>query len=381
MRNMEQTLDQIDELFNTAKTRNEFQFLLTILNYKHIASPEESSNLKEWFSAIEFYKTQYNQMTDKEKTRMGLMLYSTFFENSDFYNIIGSLCLNALNFGGSSYLFWKTKKQDRLLGTGEKIRAIKEKLSDCKYDKLIDFFETVHYEQIRNTFFHSAYGLSGDDYILFDSESIQIGGVDHSRISTKKFLIPLIDKVIIFFDKFRESYLQSYQLYTEEKNIKGYFPDLKDVVVHGSKDGLKGITIKKTAKFYGKWADSSIYFDEKYGFWAAKNIVFNFPQEETIEIDEALSRYETKDAIKTSNSEFFNLVDKVSERGHGNEMIRIIDLLVKYGNDKYDKWQAESNKFKKESIKKLPLPFYEKLIEINRHLDTKEILKRIKELK
>ena len=111
---MTKTLNQIEDLFSNAQENNEFQFLLTLLNYKHIASLEESSNLKEWFSAIEFYKTLFYEKKDKEKLRIGLLLYSTFFENSDFYNIIGSLCLNAMGFGGSSYLFWKTKKHIRI---------------------------------------------------------------------------------------------------------------------------------------------------------------------------------------------------------------------------------------------------------------------------
>ncbi|MFC0605872.1 hypothetical protein [Winogradskyella pulchriflava] len=378
---MTKTLNQIEDLFNNAQYNNEFQFLLTLLNYKHIASPEESSNLKEWFSALEFYKTLYHEKKDKEKLRIGLLLYSTFFENSDFYNIIGSLCLNSLGFGGSSYLFWKTKKQDRLLGTGEKIRAIKEKLSDCNYNEIIEFFENVHYEQIRNTFFHSAYGISGDDYILFDSEPIEINGTLQRRVSIDNFLNPLIEKVISFFDKFKEIYNESFKSYSEEKLIKGHFPSLKEVIVHGTEDGLKGVTIKNTAQFYGKWSDSSIIFNEQYGFWAATNINFNFPQEETIEIDETLTRYESKSTIKTSDSEFNNLVDKIIERRYEKEMVRIIDLLVKYGNDKYDKWSIETNEHKKESIKKLPLPFYEKVIEINQHLDTTEIQKRIKELK
>lgn len=378
---MEDTLNQIEELFSNAKSKNEFQFLLTILNYKHVASPDEASNLKEWFNALEFYKHLYHEKKDYEKIRIGLLLYSTFFENSDFYNIIGSLCLNALNFGGSSRLFWKTKKQERLLGTGEKIRAIKEKLSDCNYDKLIDFFENIHYEQIRNTFFHSAYGLSGDDYILFDSESIKISGTIHYRVSIENFLIPLIDKVISFFDKFKNEYKKAFEDYTEEKNITGYFPTLKDVVVHGSKEGLKGVTIKKTSQFYDEWHDASILFDETYVFWAATNIVFNFPQEETIEIDETLTRYESKESIKSNSSEFFNLVDKITERGYLKEMERIIELLVKFGNDKYSKWQAEAIMQKKESLKKLALPFYEKFLEINKHLDSKEISKRVIELK
>lgn len=378
---MKETLDQIEELFDKARERNEFEFLLTILNYRHIASPEEASNLKEWFDALDYYKNLYDSSSEKEKCRIGLLLYSTFFENSDFYNIIGSLCLNALNFRGSSYLFWKTKKQDRLLGTGEKIRAIKEKLSDCEYHHLLSFFDSVHVEQIRNTFFHSAYSFSDGDYVLFDSEPIQVEDVNQSRVSIDGFLIPRINKVIEFFEKFKECYELSFSRYSDEKTIQGNFPDRKEIIIHGSNDGLKGVTIKKTAQFYGKWSDSKIYYDEKYGFWSALNIQISFPQQEAIEIDEALTRYESKADIKTSNSEFFNLVDKVCERNLGNEMPRIIDLLIKFGNSKYDKWKSETNEHKKEAIKPHSLPFYEKAVEINKHLNLKEILKRIKEIK
>lgn len=65
-----------------------------------------------------------------------------------------------MGFDGSSFLFWKTKKQDRLLGTGEKIKTVTEILSDCNYSNTIDFFASVHFEQLRNTLFHSAYGFS-----------------------------------------------------------------------------------------------------------------------------------------------------------------------------------------------------------------------------
>lgn len=99
---MEETLKEIDKIFDDARTANEFQFLLTVLDYKHIANPLESSNLYEWFDAIEFYKDLYNKHTDRQKLRIGLLLYSTFFENSDFYNILGSLCRNVLGFSGSS---------------------------------------------------------------------------------------------------------------------------------------------------------------------------------------------------------------------------------------------------------------------------------------
>ncbi|MCU0321861.1 MAG: hypothetical protein MUE72_05550 [Chitinophagaceae bacterium] len=377
---MQQTLDEIENIFTNAKTKNEFQFVLTVINYKHIASPEESANLHEWFDAIEFYKNLYNNFSDKEKLRIGLLLYSTFFENSDFYNILGSLCKNSLGFGGSSYLFWKTKKQDRLLGTGEKIRMVTELLSDCSYQNIIDFFSTTHYEQIRNTFFHSAYSIVEDNYILFDSDSIILEGVKREYVSISNFLFPLIDNVILFFDKFKQCYLSSFSNYETDISVKGFFPDLKEVVIHGTENGLKGVTIKNTAQFFGEWVDSGIYFDEQYRFWCARNIRLTSPQIESIEIDEDLTRYEKKEDIRLSDSEFFNLVDKIVDRNLTDEMIRIIHLLIKFGSSKYKKWQDEANPNKKANIKKHPLSYYSKAIQLNKHLDVSELNKRIKEL-
>lgn len=375
---MKYTLEELEGIFDNAKANNEFQFILTILNYKRIANPEESSNLYEWFSALEFYKKIYGENSGNEKARIGLLLYSTFFENSDFYNILGSLCKNALGFSGSSYLFWKTKKQERLLGTGEKIRMITEILNDCKYQKTIEFFQNVHFEELRNTFFHSAYSFVGDEYVMFDSDNIFIDGKNTDRVSTEKVIIPLVDNVIMFFDLFKKRYLESFTEYKSEKHIKGYFPDLKEIIIHGTAEGLKGITVLKTAQFFGKWSDSSILYDEKYKFWCAKNIRFSFPQIEKLEIDENISRYENKADIKTNNSEFFNLVDKVAEKNLQDQMERIIDLLLKFGDAKYDSWEAESNEFKKPSLQKLPLQFYQKAIQLNKHLDLRPVIKRIK---
>ena len=155
---MEKIVAELELLFEEARKRVEFEFVLTLINYRGMGK-EDVTNLYEWFDATEFYKKLYNSLEGKEKTRIGTLLYSTFFENSDFYNIIGSLCRISLGFKGSSYLYYKTKKQDRLLGTGEKIDLITELLTDSKKNELLSFFTYNHHKQIRNTFFHSAYSL------------------------------------------------------------------------------------------------------------------------------------------------------------------------------------------------------------------------------
>lgn len=85
-------LKELIELFEEVKQKNEFEFILILMNYKGIGEIEFMVNFYEWFDVIEFYKIQYYLLEGKQKVRMGIFFYFIFFENSDFYNIIGSLC-------------------------------------------------------------------------------------------------------------------------------------------------------------------------------------------------------------------------------------------------------------------------------------------------
>src|SRR5450755_3328873 len=146
---MDSAQQELDSLFKEAKQNIEFEFVLTLINYRGIGK-EDVTNLYEWFESIEFYKRLYSEFSGKEKTRIGALLYSTFFENSDFYNIIGSLCLIKLGYKGSSYLYYKTKNRDKLLGIGQKIEFITELLNDCGKINIIKFFDENHFQEIRN---------------------------------------------------------------------------------------------------------------------------------------------------------------------------------------------------------------------------------------
>jgi hypothetical protein len=111
---MDNTINDLKSLFDEARQKSEFDFVLTLINYRGMGTQKLTTNLYEWFDAIEFYKTLFYSHKGKEKTRIGTLIYSAFFENSDFYNIIGSLCRIKLGFKGSSYLFCKTTKYENL---------------------------------------------------------------------------------------------------------------------------------------------------------------------------------------------------------------------------------------------------------------------------
>jgi hypothetical protein len=378
---MEKTISEITSLFEEAKDSIEFEFVQTLINYTGMGTKELSTNLHEWFDAIEFYKDLYSSKTGKEKTRIGTLLYSTFFENSDFYNILGSLCKIKLGYKGSSHLFWKTRKYERLLGIGEKKDFLLELLEDAEKQNIISFFIENHFKEIRNTFFHSAYSLSDEDYIFHDSEPIFIKGVGQSHFNVKEFLYPKIENVIQFFDTFKQSYLDSFASYQTDKEVDALFPNPCKATILGSKDGLKGYRLKNSVQFYGKWHDSGVWYEEKYDMWAGHNIRINFENVETIEIRDTLTRYEKKEDIKRSDLEFENLVDKILERNNPDEIYRATHLLVKFGDIRLKKMIAEKNEFKQRNFPKIILPFYRQAVEIgSKIMDMKKVKENIKTL-
>jgi len=372
---------ELNQLFEEAKNKNEFEFVLTLINYRGMGTKKLTTNLNEWFEAIEFYKELYHSNIGKKKTRIGALIYSTFFENSDFYNIIGSLCRIKLGYKGSSSLYWKTRKYERLLGIGEKQDFLLELLNDANKLTLISFFEENHFKEIRNTFFHSAYSLSEEEYILHDSDPIEINGIGQSSFNVEEFLYPKIKNVIEFFDIFKELYLNSFDSYKEDKQVEGFFPNPVKPIILGSENGLLGFKIEKSVQIYGEWQDSGIWYKEEYDMWAGHNINIYIENVETIEIKDQLTRYENKEDIKKSNKEFHNLVDKVKERNNPHEIIRAINLLVKFGEVRDKKMQAEENSYKKNNYPKIILPYYKKAVELGNHsTDMTSLKNRIKEL-
>lgn len=378
---MDNTINNLKSLFDEARQKSEFDFVLTLINYRGMGTQKLTTNLYEWFDAIEFYKTLYFSQTGKEKTRIGTLIYSTFFENSDFYNIIGSLCRIKLGFKGSSYLFWKTKKYERLLGIGEKEDFLVELLDEAEKQDIIAFFVDNHIKEIRNTFYHSAYSLSEDEYILHDSDPIVIGGVGQYSFNVETFLYPKIENVITFFDNFKKLYLDSFDSFKVDKEVDGLFPNPSKIIILGSEDGLKGFKIKNAVQFYGQAHDSGIWYEEEYDMWAGHNINMYFENIETIEIREQLTRYENKSDINKNNAEFNNLVDKVKERNNPNELIRAVNLLAKFGQVRDKKMETEQNLHKKNSYPSIILPYYKKAVELGDSIaDMTSLKERINEL-
>lgn len=380
--NLQDAISDLNALFNDARSKNEFEFVITLLNYKSVGAMEVQANLYEWFEALTSYKQLYSTFSGKNKARIAALLYSTFFENSDFYNIIGSLCRINLGYRASSYLFWKTKKNDRLLGVGEKEAFLIDLLADTGKSNIISFFKEVHYPIIRNSFFHSAYSIYDEEYFLHDSELIIINHVGFRSFNLKDFFYPLVDKVILFFDAFKMLYTEHFQSYKHDKQI-GSNPLGSTGVIIGSAEGLAGIRIPKAVQFYGEWHDSGIWYDKRLKNWCAHNLDFNLSDTEKHEIADQLLRYEAKTHVFKNDAAFNNLLDVIAERNKIDETVRAISILINYGNHKYAEMENEENPHKKRSLPKGIIPFYKKALELaNRKVDISALAlaKRINEL-
>jgi hypothetical protein len=376
---MEETIEELKRLFEEANVINEFDFVQSLINYRGLGTHKLVTNLYEWFDSMENYVKLYNiQIELKNKVRLGLLIYSTFQENSDFYNIIGSLCNVILGLKPSSYLYWKTKKYERVLGVSEKQGFLLEKLYDSNYPYIIEFFKNNIHTSIRNNFFHSTYSLSNQDFILHETEPVILDGKSYYSLEIETQLFPLIENVIQFFQTFRNEFFKHFESYKVDKEVIGYFPTKCNVTIIGSEQGLQGFKIKNSVQFYGKFHDSGIWYNSETDMFEGHNIVFNSPSIEQIELHEQLNRYNGKDDIHQNDSEFHNAVERVIERSIPDELQFAVQLLLKFGDIRFKKMEAEENPFKKKSFSKFILPFYEKAILIAKgKTDTSELEMKI----
>lgn len=347
--------ETISRHFAEAKNANEFEFICILINYKGMGSRLSTSNLLEWFDAIEYYKEIFNIETDlSKKLRIGLLLYSTFFESSDMYNILGSLSRIILGFRSTPYLYYKHEKADRWYGTSEKISMVNEILIDSGFEKIEQFFENVHYKQLRNTFFHSAYSIEEDTYQLHDSDSIIIGNTAISNVSISDFLIPKIEKVIEFFDSFKSNYFEHFLSYNTNKNIRGRFPIEMDITVLGSATGLTGFI-----------AGSSIIRLEN-DFWAAWNITFNQPTEVDRYIAEELNRQIKKESVRSNDGSLQRLYDVITDRNVRTEKENLAKVYGRFAAMFRDKAVQETNSFKETNLCRHSLTYYDKMYELDK---------------
>lgn len=357
----------LKELFQKAKEKDEFNFVCSLIDYKGMGHVKYVSNLHEWFEAIEYYETIYKTESElHKKLRVGLFIYSTFFESSDLYNIIGNLSRNILGYRGASYLYWKHKNADRWLGTKEKVSLITGILADVGCQKIADFFNETHFKQIRNSFFHSSYSLEGNNYFIHDSEPIEINNIGTKSLDINTFLIPKIDKVLEFFHLFNSEYMRQINSYTFDKMIKGKFPCEMDIKILGSENGLYG------------FVTPSSWIKIENDNWTAMNVAFESPDETKRFINDELNRLINKERIKSNDGSLQHLNEVIKEREIKEEMQDMGIIYQRFGDILCKMAEETDNHFKQRDLIKRTLSYYQKMLNID---DTRKVTNDIATIK
>jgi hypothetical protein len=348
----------ISSLFVSAKERDEFEFICSLINYKGLGSKYSNSNLYEWFEAIPFYEGLYNAATKlEEKARLGLLIYSTFFESSDLYNILGSLGRVSLGFRSSSYLYFKKGNFERWYGTGEKISMIEEVLIDSGFSEIQDFFTLNHHKSLRNAFFHSSYSFEDKFLLLHDVEPIYIDNLGSKMFSIEEFLFPRVGSILMFFNLFSKEFNNHYTSYISNKIVKGRFPEVMDIEICGSPKGLRGF---KAGRSHILLRDSD--------FWEGMNIRFDFPTEVDRYVMEEIQRFSQKDKINTNDGALERLYEIIQERNIIAEKLQLAIIYLRFATILKDKGLKEENGFKKRDINQRAVLLYNKVPTLNPEL-------------
>jgi hypothetical protein len=107
---------------------------------------------------------------------------------------------------------------------------------------------------------------------------------------------------IEFFDTFKSQYFFHYQSYKSNKTVKGRFPELIDITILGSENGLVGFEA----------GDSSIRLEND--FWTGMNIRFDSPSEVDRYVSEELSRQINKESVRSNDGSLQKLYDVITDR-------------------------------------------------------------------
>ena len=216
-------IKEAERLFKTAKSKDEFEYVCTLANinglglgntraFNHI---HESKDL--FFQMVELIEKSENK---HEQIRLLLFLYCHIFEMDELYNIIGNMLRISIGerYGVMLYnspsLLTNLKPVNKL----DKLQSLAKKSG---FEFLIDTVKSLYSSPLRNSFFHSSYSLSGDDFYIVSGQELKINGLSKKVVSISEYILPLTQSTVNiagqFFNLLRKSRLE----YRENKIVTG----------------------------------------------------------------------------------------------------------------------------------------------------------------
>ncbi|MFD0837226.1 hypothetical protein ACFQ0I_15715 [Mariniflexile aquimaris] len=212
---------ETERLFETAKTKDEFEYVCALINFNGMGDPRAFSHIHEsrdlFFQMVELIEKSDNK---HEQIRLLLLLYCHIFEMDEFYNIIGNMLRISL---GERYgvMLYNSPTLTTELKPANKLDKLKSLAKKAGFELLIDTIKNLYSSPLRNSFFHSSYSLSGDDYYIVSGKELKINGMSKRVVSLRDYILPLTQSTVNiaghFFNLLRSSRLD----YKENKIVIG----------------------------------------------------------------------------------------------------------------------------------------------------------------
>lgn len=211
--------EECQRLFDTAKEKDEFEYVCNLINYNGMGDPRALSHIYEsrdlffqMVSLIEKSKSLH------EQTRLFLLLYCHIFEMDEFYNIIGNMLRislgerHAIKLYNSPTIKTELKPANKL----EKLECLAKKVG---FELLIKTIKDLYSSSLRNSFFHSSYSLSEDYYVVISGKELKINGTSKTVASIQNEIIPITQSTVNIAGNFFNLIRSSQLAYKENKIV------------------------------------------------------------------------------------------------------------------------------------------------------------------
>lgn len=217
----------LDELFGRARDTDEFEFACTLLRVRGMEDVgwdplEETAALFNDIASL--LQTPLN---DHARIRLGLLLYSHLTEVDAIYLIL----VNMVEItGGERYTMdpfhdlYRPAGQPRYEqyppSAKRVVDRVRERAAARGCNELVELLDWFFNDAVRNAFFHSDYVLFGDEFRSREGTFVDDDGT-RSRTMELDRIVDLINRAMIFYQGFIETYEEHRGSYTEEKHIRG----------------------------------------------------------------------------------------------------------------------------------------------------------------
>lgn len=352
-------IEQFRRLLNESREKNEFEFINVLLGYKGMGGMMSLTHFYESQSLFQDMSALITEDHDnKNNVRIGLFLYSHFFEMDELYRVLGNL-LNIMNGGRFKPFLFEDLEADELTPT-EKIKELKKMSAGCGFSDLTDCIDELYSNKLRNSFFHSNYSIDKGEYLNTSRRhTIKIRGEERHSLNIETELYPLIMETIESAKFFFSEIEENKKSYTSNKVIEGNLSLPEPVMILGDTgNGLIG---------WQSSSGSAIKITYKYGspFLAAYNIRIT-PKISGTELK--LSEIVDKNKYAKNDPDLLKLEEEIMAE---NNPERIKQLAIPYynaANNTKERAEKAENIYEKKALIKSAIEKYKKSLEFDPRL-------------